>query len=202
MIVIVNYGLGNLGSVLNMFKKIGVPAKISENINDIESAEKILIPGVGSFDKGISKLNQTGYTELLNKKVLLDKVPTLGICLGMQLMTKGSEEGTLPGLGWFDAQTVKFKIDTNKFKIPHMGWNEIKEVKETSVFKNFHDTPRFYFVHSYHAVCNRQEDIWLTSNYGYDFVCGIQKDNIYGAQFHPEKSHKFGMTLLKNFAQL
>lgn len=184
-----------------MFKKIGVDAKLAETEKDIEIAEKILLPGVGAFDAGMQKLKESGFIEILNKKVLIEKVPTLGICLGMQLMTKSSEEGRLEGLGWFDAETIKFRLDTSEFKIPHMGWNEVKLWKKTPLWKDMYDDARFYFVHSYHIKTEVDSDIMLTANYGYDFVCGLQKENIYGAQFHPEKSHKYGMKLLKNFAE-
>ena len=200
MVTIIDYGVGNLGSILNMFKKIGVEAKLTQSINDVIDAKKLLLPGVGSFDYGMKMLNDTGYVEASNQKVLTEKISILGICLGMQLMTKRSDEGSLNGLGWFDAETVKFDLDTTIFKVPHMGWNEVKVEKPNKLFEHMYDEPRFYFVHSYHIKCNKKEDVLLTTKYGYDFVCGIRKDNIYGAQFHPEKSHKYGMKLLKNFA--
>lgn len=200
MITIVNYGLGNLGSILNMFKKIGVEAKLSESVNDILNADKLLLPGVGSFDTGMKNLMESGYIESLNKKVLQENTPVLGICLGLQLMTKGSEEGTLNGLGWFDADTVKFDVDSSKHKIPHMGWDVVIQKKESKLLNEMYEEPRFYFVHSYHLETNAKDDVLLTANYGYEFVCGFQKNNMYGVQFHPEKSHKFGMRLLKNFA--
>ncbi len=200
MVTIIDYGVGNLGSILNMFKKIGVEAKLTQSINDVIDAKKLLLPGVGSFDYGMKMLNDTGYVEAINQKVLTEKISILGICLGMQLMTKRSDEGSLNGLGWFDAETVKFDLDTTIFKVPHMGWNEVKVEKPNKLFEDMYDEPRFYFVHSYHIKCNKKEDVLLTTKYGYDFVCGIRKDNIYGAQFHPEKSHKYGMKLLKNFA--
>ena len=199
-VTIIDYGVGNLGSILNMFKKIGVEAKLTQSINDVIDAKKLLLPGVGSFDYGMKMLNDTGYVEAINQKVLTEKISILGICLGMQLMTKRSDEGSLNGLGWFDAETVKFDLDTTIFKVPHMGWNEVKVEKPNKLFEDMYDEPRFYFVHSYHIKCNKKEDVLLTTKYGYDFVCGIRKDNIYGAQFHPEKSHKYGMKLLKNFA--
>lgn len=201
MISIIDYGVGNLGSILNMFKKIGVEAKLTTSIDDILNADKLLLPGVGAFDTGISKLKETGYIEALNKKVLVDKTPILGICLGLQLMTKSSEEGTLPGLGWFDADTVLFKVDTNVFKVPHMGWNDVFIKKPSPLFNDMYEEPRFYFVHSYYIKSNNPTEVLFTSNYSSEFVCGLQRDNIYGAQFHPEKSHKYGMKLLKNFAE-
>jgi glutamine amidotransferase len=204
MIVIVDYDMGNVGSVFNMFKKIGIQSKVSSNLIDIDNASKLVLPGVGAFDSGMQNLSQKNLISILNKKVLIDKIPILGICLGMQLMTSKSEEGSAPGLGWFDAQTVQFKFDSRagNIKIPHMGWNFITIKKDSMLLEGMGKDYRFYFVHSYHTVCNREEDILATTSYGYDFVSAINKDNIYGVQFHPEKSHKFGMKLFKNFAGL
>lgn len=200
MVTVIDYGVGNLGSILNMLKKIGVKAKLTQSISDINNAEKLLLPGVGAFDYGMKMLADTEYIEALNKKVLFEKIPILGICLGMQLMTNRSEEGNLNGLGWFDAETVKFNLDTNIFKVPHMGWNEVKLIKKNALFEDMFEEPRFYFVHSFHVKTNIPTDVILTSYYGNEFICGLHKENIYGVQFHPEKSHKYGMKLLKNFA--
>jgi glutamine amidotransferase len=202
MIVIINYGAGNLGSMLNMFKKIGQEAILGNTIEDIEKADKLILPGVGSFDAGMEKLNSSGLKEILNFKVLEKRTPILGICLGLQLMTNKSEEGVLDGLGWIDAETKKFRLDSDKFKIPHMGWNEIKIEKQSMLFKGMEEQEnRFYFVHSYHLVCNAPADILVSTVYGYDFTCGVERNNILGVQFHPEKSHKFGMQLLRNFSE-
>lgn len=203
MIVIINYGMGNIGSIANMLKKIGIEAIISSSISDIEKADKIILPGVGAFDNGIKNLNELGLVPVLHEKVINDKTPILGICLGMQLFTKTSEEGTLPGLGWFDAQTVKFKFnETHKhLKIPHMGWNTVSINKQSALFNDMILEPRFYFVHSYHVVCNDTGDILTKTMHGYEFASAIQRNNIIGVQFHPEKSHKFGMMLLKNFVE-
>lgn len=203
MIVLVNYRVGNFGSILNMLKKMGIEATISSNISDIEKADKLILTGVGAFDNGMKNLNESGLVPVLHEKVIEDKVPILGICLGMQLFTKTSEEGTLPGLGWIDAQTVKFKYSENykNLKIPHMGWNTISIKKQISLFNDMCQEPRFYFVHSYHVVCNDEGDRLTTTMHGYEFVSAIQKENIIGVQFHPEKSHKFGMKLLKNFVE-
>jgi imidazole glycerol-phosphate synthase subunit HisH len=201
MITVINYGVGNLGSVMNMFKKINVAAKLSTSIDDIINAEKLLLPGIGSFDVAMQKLVSTGYLPYLNKKVLEDKTPTLGICLGMQLMTNGSEEGVEKGLGWFDADTLKFNLDTNTYKIPHMGWNDVYLAKANNALTaELPVEPRFYFCHSYFVKCKNENERMLTCNYSNEFTCGINKDNIYGVQFHPEKSHKYGMQLLKNFS--
>ena len=204
MITIIDYGLGNLGSIKNMFKKIGVDALITNNHSEINAATKLILPGVGAFDNGVSNLKQFGLIDLLNKKVLQEKTPILGICLGMQLMTKNSEEGMLPGLGWIDSETVKFKFDNTakKYTIPHMGWAFVSAIKSSKLFNGMYVNPRFYFVHSYYVKCNQTSDTLLQTNYSHDFVSGFEKDNIIGVQFHPEKSHKYGMLLLKNFIEL
>lgn len=200
MVAIINYGVGNLSSIQNMFKKVGVPAVITADLEEISKAEKILLPGVGSFDHGMSKLTQSGLLPTLEKKALVERVPVLGICLGMQMLTRSSEEGTLPGLGWVDAVTKRFRTD---LKIPHMGWNTLEIKDSSSVFKDMDPTEsRFYFVHSYHVVCNHEADILAQTSYGCCFTSSLNKDNIFGTQFHPEKSHKFGMKLLKNFGDL
>jgi len=203
MIVIIDYGIGNLASVLNMFKKIGVGnVMISNDKTVIDNASKLLLPGVGSFDAGMKNLEQSGLIPLLNKKVLEDKIPILGICLGMQLLTKRSEEGILPGLGYIDAETVKFNLDPSlKLKVPHMGWNYISVNRENSLIDT-QSKNRFYFVHSYYVKCFDTVQSLATSNFGVDFTCMVNKENIYGAQFHPEKSLKFGMKMLENFAKL
>lgn len=201
MITIINYGMGNLGSVANMIKRIGHNSMITSDIQKIKSAEKIILPGVGAFDKAMEKLDKLNLIEVLNKKALVDKVPILGICLGMQLLSKKSEEGNLSGLGWIDAEIIKFKFEDKKLKIPHMGWNTVDVINKGALFDNLAESPRFYFVHSYHAKCENKKYIMTITNYGYDYVSSICKDNIYGVQFHPEKSHKFGMKLLKNFIE-
>lgn len=199
MIVVVDYGMGNLGSIANMIKKVGHKCLITSDLEEIKQATKLILPGVGSFDNGIKKLRELGMIEILNKKVLIEKTPILGVCLGMQLMTKSSEEGTLLGLGWVDAQTKKFVSDT--LKIPHMGWNIIKHQKESKLFDECEIEKRFYFVHSYCVSCNQEVDILTNTNYTQDFVSSFEKENVIGVQFHPEKSHKFGMSLVKNFVE-
>jgi glutamine amidotransferase len=203
MIVIVDYGIGNLASVLNMFKKIGATnVCISKDYALIEKATKLILPGVGAFDAGMDNLEKSGLIPLLNKKVIEDKIPLLGICLGMQLLTKKSEEGVKPGLGWIDAETVKFNLDPLlKLKVPHMGWNYIKVLNQNRLI-DMGSKNRFYFVHSYYVKCKEESQSIATSDFGIDFTCMINKDNIYGAQFHPEKSLKFGMQVLENFAKL
>lgn len=204
MIVIVDYGMGNLGSILNMLKYLKIEAIISSKVHDVEQADKLILPGVGAFDNGIKNLQDLGLIPCLNKKVIDQKVPIIGICLGMQLFTKKSEEGQFPGLGWIDAETIRFRFnETQKnLKIPHMGWNTLMINDKTSLFKNTGEEVRFYFVHSYHILCHNKKNILTTTVYGYEFASSIQSKNIFGVQYHPEKSHKFGMKLFKNFAEM
>jgi glutamine amidotransferase len=202
MIVIVDVGMGNLGSIQNMLHKIRVPTQISSDPAVVEQAEKIILPGVGAFDNAIDNLTAKRLVPVLNKRVLEDKVPILGICLGMQLLTRNSEEGKRPGLSWISAKTVRFRFDGNSIKIPHMGWNTVKVVGDQPLFRSMGEEPRFYFVHSYHVVCDDQSDIMTTTSYGVEFVSSVHRGNIFGTQFHPEKSHKFGMQLLKNFSEM
>jgi len=198
--------LGNVGSILNMLKKIGVKACLSSRNEDIGKAEKLILPGVGSFDNAVSNISELKLMDVINQKVLSDKTPILGICLGAQLMTRNSEEGSCPGFGWIDACTVRFNFDINplNLKVPHMGWNQVRQLKDSMLFRPMDEVEerRFYFVHSYHMVCDNPADILTTSNYGFDFTSAFERENIYGVQFHPEKSHKYGMRLLQNFADL
>ena len=203
MITIINYGMGNLGSVQNMLKRIGVKSVITSDINEIEKAEKILLPGVGAFDAAISKIDELNLRPVLTFMAKEKKVPFLGICLGMQLLTDSSEEGVLKGLNFVPAKTIKFKFPENSdLKIPHMGWNLVTKKTESVLTKNFTNEFRFYFVHSYHVKCDNPINSILTTNYGYEFDSAIQNENVFGAQFHPEKSHKYGMQLLSNFANI
>ena len=201
MIVIVDYGMGNLGSIKNMLKKIGIESIISKEINIINSADKLILPGVGSFDHGIKNINENGLRDVLEKNIIKKKKPLLGICLGMQLLTNSSEEGELPGFGWVNAVTKKFVFEDITFKTPHMGWNTVKNENENVLYNKMYQDARFYFAHSYYISCFNQSDILTTTTYGYEFVSSFQSGNIIGVQFHPEKSHKFGMKLLKNFVE-
>ena len=203
MIAIINYGLGNLSSIQNMCKRLGIDAVITNDEEILNKASKLILPGVGHFKKGMENLHSSGLKTLLDKMVLEDKKPILGICLGAQLMTKHSEEGDVNGLGWVDAVTVKFDENKiNNHKIPHMGWTDIKTVDENPLWKNLPDEPRFYFVHTYHFQFQEQDEISAMADYSYPFACAFHKKNIYGTQFHPEKSHKFGMKVLENFSKL
>jgi glutamine amidotransferase len=200
MITIVDYGAGNLGSIQNMLRKIGYQSIISSNEQDILNSTKLILPGVGSFDYGMKQLYNSGLIDSLNRKVLIEKTPILGICLGVQLFTNYSEEGEMNGLSWFNAQTIKFKFSNFiNLKTPHMGWNSITQKKNSKLFDDISLDSRFYFVHSYHLTCNEELDSLAETNYGYNFVSAIEKNNIAGVQFHPEKSHKFGMKILNNF---
>jgi imidazole glycerol-phosphate synthase subunit HisH len=203
MITIINYGVGNVESIKNMLKKIGVNALISSNEQEISSAEKLILPGVGAFDTCVGKLRESGLQKVLNKKVLEEKVSILGVCVGMQLLMESSDEGILPGLGWIKGRIVKFKMEKMPvgFKIPHMGWTEVTPRKDSKLFKDMYNDPRFYFVHSYHPQIVNDQDVLAYANYGYNFVAGVERENIVGVQFHPEKSHKFGMKLLDNFVK-
>lgn len=203
MIVIIDYGLGNLASVLNMFRKIGIrEVCISSDPEVIRKADKLLLPGVGAFDAGMKKLEATGLIGLLNEQVLVRKVPVLGICLGMQLLGKKSEEGEATGLNWIEAETIKFRPDPAlKLKVPNMGWSYVKvKIENPLLALNSHH--RFYFVHSYHVVCQNVQNRIADADFGLEFTCMLQKDNVFGAQFHPEKSLRFGMQFLDNFAKL
>jgi glutamine amidotransferase len=196
--------MGNLGSVANMFKRVGYQSEITADLDRIAKAKKILLPGVGAFDAAMQRLNEGGFREVLDQKALREKVPTMGICLGMQLLTKSSEEGVLSGLGWVNAKTVKFNFPKEQsLKVPHIGWNPTWAVANTALTRDLPADSRFYFVHSYYVVPENEQDVMLKTHYGFDFCTGIyNRENIFGAQFHPEKSHKFGMKLFESFAKI
>lgn len=204
MITIIDYGIGNLNSIKNMLKKAEITdVIISNKTEEIAEASKLILPGVGAFDYGMQQLRKAPFFDLLNQKVLEDKIPVLGICLGAQLLTQGSEEGNATGLGWIKGKTLKFdktKIQSD-LKIPHMGWNDVYLSKSSPLFENMYQDPRFYFVHTYHIKCENPQDELVSCTYGYSFTAGVEKENVIGVQFHPEKSHKFGMRVLYNFAK-
>lgn len=200
MLIVVDYGIGNLGSIVNMLNRIGAPVKISSSIEDVSAASKIILPGVGSYDSGMARIRELNLVEVLNHKVKIEKIPILGICLGMQLMTCSSEEGSFSGLSWIKAKVKKFDIENLKLRVPHMGWNDVFVKKTSSVlFKDMYQDSRFYFAHSYFVSCDEQTDVLTETAYGNVFASSIEHENIYGVQFHPEKSHKYGMKLLNNF---
>lgn len=207
MISIIDYGVGNLGSIKNMLKFLDIESKVVTTAEELSTAKKIILPGVGSWDNALVKLKDSGLLSVLNERVLSEKVPVLGICLGMQILLDSSEEGVLAGLGWIPGKVKKFDFSeeektANKLRIPHMGWNVIHNKKQTALTSLTDDEIRYYFVHSFHAEVENKENILMTCNYGYEFTCAIQRGNIWGVQFHPEKSHKFGMSLMKSFAEL
>lgn len=200
MIVIVDYGIGNLGSIQNMLRKAGAEAAIGRDAASVGNADGLILPGVGAFDPAMASLEASGLLPILGRRVLEEKIPLLGICLGMQLLTKRSDEGRTPGLGWVEAETVKFT--SQGLKVPHMGWNTVGIKLDDPLFRDMPPEPRFYFVHSYYVKCASDENVLTTTAYGNDFCSSLVQGNIRGVQFHPEKSHKFGMKLLKNFAEL
>jgi glutamine amidotransferase len=203
MVTIIDYGVGNLASIQNMLKKAGHDSMISSNKRKILAADKLILPGVGAFDTCAGRLKESGLTQILNEKVIQEKTPVLGICVGFQLLTWGSEEGKLPGLGWINGQVVKFKNDALSvgLKIPHMGWTDVLLNKPSKLFLDMFDNPRFYFVHSYYPELINENDTLLYADYGQRFVAAAEFENIMGVQFHPEKSHKYGMRLLENFVR-
>jgi glutamine amidotransferase len=201
MVCIIDYKLGNVGSLVNMFKHINQKVVVSSEESVIKNAEFLILPGVGTFDMGVTNLHSTGLFEILTNEVKIKKKPILGICLGAQLMLNYSEEGVSKGLGWIDGNVKKFDTNNGVLKTPHMGWNDIIDYKENEVlFRNMPDkSPRFYFAHSYYFNLMNQNQIGSYTTYGNKFQSSFISENIYGVQFHPEKSHLFGMQLLKNF---
>lgn len=201
-ISILDYGLGNAGSISNMFRKIGASAVMAATPGQLGSASKILLPGVGSFDAGMRALEVRGLVEPLLGRARAG-IPILGICLGMQLLARASDEGALPGLGLFDARCQRFQMPAaSALKVPHMGWALLARQRDSRLLRGLDESARFYFVHSYHVVCADRQDVVATSDYGGAFVSMIERGNVMGAQFHPEKSHRFGMQLLRNFAEI
>lgn len=202
-VVIVNYGMGNLNSVKKMMDRLGVKSVISSNPKDIIDSQKIILPGVGHFGKAMSNLTKMGIIDVLHESVLIKQKAILGICLGMQLMTKKSEEGEAEGLGWFEAEMIRFKVSNKlKCKIPQMGWNQIHIKKNSSLMNKIPELSEFYFVHSYHLKTDIRSDVLNETEYEYLYPSAIEKDNMFGVQYHPEKSHDVGLQLIKNFIEL
>ena len=203
LIAIVDYGTGNVGSLGNMLHKIGQPSELASTPDVLERADAILLPGVGAFDRGMGNLQASGLLETLTRRVRHDGVRVLGICLGMQLLARSSEEGTLPGLGWIDAVCRKFSFppEDRQHKVPHMGWNAVIPRSGEALFAEMEPGALFYFVHSYHVVCADPGDVLGVSEYGETFTSAVRRDNVFGVQFHPEKSLRFGMRLLRNFCE-
>lgn len=203
MIALVDYGLGNIQAFANIYRHLGIEASPVRTTNDLRTASKIILPGVGAFDWAMTRLQESGLREALDEEVLGAKKPVLGICVGMQMMARSSEEGDLPGLGWIDATVVKFDtlLLQTKTHLPHMGWNDASPVQTETLFSDL-DASRYYFLHSYFMKTDREENVLATSHYGVTFTSAVQSGNVYGTQFHPEKSHQWGVRLLKNFAEL
>jgi glutamine amidotransferase len=201
-ITIIDYGMGNLRSIQKAFERLRVQTNISSNNDEILKANKLVLPGVGHFESGIKNLRTSGLINVLNEMVLRDKTPILGICLGMQLMTDFSEEGNCEGLGWINGTCQKFVFQNREIKVPHMGWNNLSINNKETLFKGISQDNFFYFVHSYHVNCKNEVEILTKTTYGNKFVSSFQKENIFGCQFHPEKSHDAGLKVLLNFANL
>lgn len=201
MIIIIDYGMGNLKSISNMLRKLGHESILSNRKDEIAKASKLILPGVGAFDQAMKNIKSLGIYNVINERVINEKTPILGICLGMQLLTKGSEEGIEPGFGWINAKTLRFKKHTS-LKVPHMGWNSIQIKKQNSLFDPVEKERRYYFVHSYYVENKQLDHTLATTHYDNKFSSVLHKENIYGVQFHPEKSHNFGMEILSNFAKI
>ena len=203
MIVIINYGLGNINAIYTIYKILNLPVKIASKPSDLVNSDKLILPGVGAFDYAMDKLEKSGMRDTLDDLVQSEKRDILGICVGMQMLTKYSEEGDRPGLGWLDAEVKKINQNIDyELSIPHMGWNNITPKKENPLLAGFSNSSYFYFLHSYYFEAHDDTNILSTTKYGNDFVSTINNKNIYGVQFHPEKSHQSGIQLLKNFSEL
>jgi len=204
MITIIDYGVGNIFAFQNVYKRLGIPSRIAKTVDDLKEVNKLILPGVGNFDYAMSQLNNSGMRSRLNELVIKEEKPVIGICVGMQMMANDSSEGIIEGLGWIDASVKKFDETTINFhtKLPHMGWNDVEPFINNSLFKGLEKEAIFYFLHSFYFDCNNKMDSIATSDYGIKFTCSVQHKNIYGIQFHPEKSHSYGEKLLYNFAKL
>lgn len=203
MIAIVDYGLGNIAAFANVYNKANIEIIVAKTADELKGATKLILPGVGHFDHAMDLLQKSGMRDTLDKLVLDDKVPVVGICVGMQILARSSEEGSLPGLGWVGGDVKAFKSwDAAKnVALPHMGWNDVRPHAPSPLFKGLETDARFYFLHSYYFSCDRADDVLATCDYGAEFCCAVRHKNIHGVQFHPEKSHSFGTRLLKNFAE-
>ncbi len=204
MIGIIDYGLGNIKAFENIFKRLHIPVRILRNQDDFNMIDKLILPGVGAFDHAMLTFNNSGMREITEKMVLEQKMPVIGICVGMQMLARKSDEGLLPGLGWLDGVVNKFDESKIKFDthLPHMGWNDVEVNRNHPLFINFPENPKFYFLHSYYFECIDSSNIIGETYYGGKFTCAVARDSIFGVQFHPEKSHNYGVKLLENFSKL
>ena len=204
MITLIDYGVGNIFAFQNVYKRLDIPTKIARTEKDLEGAEKLILPGVGAFDYAMERLNDSGMRQKLDELVLKEKIPVIGICVGMQMMGNRSDEGISEGLRWIDGEVLKFdeSLIKQRTKLPHMGWNDVSPVAENPLFRGLEKDAIFYFLHSYYFSCNTPSDSISISDYGISFSSAINSGNIYGIQFHPEKSHQYGEKLLYNFAKL
>jgi len=202
MITIINYGLGNLSAFVNVYKRLNIDVQLASTVSDLKKASKLILPGVGTFDQAMNKLNLSGLRNDLDELVIKKKIPIIGICVGMQIMGLKSDEGVLPGLGWIKGKVNRLFFNNKNLPLPHMGWNDIKIKKKSPLIDNLDNYKKFYFLHSYYFQCQNLDDVIANINYGFDFPCIINHENIFGIQCHPEKSHYNVMNLLKNFAEL
>lgn len=204
MITIIDYGLGNIRAFQNVYERLSIPVKVARDPGELENATKIILPGVGSFDYAMSQLNKSGMREVLERRVLDDKIPVMGICVGMQMLADSSDEGSEPGLGWIKGRVRKFESNLIPFKsrLPHMGWNTVTPKNGVDLFSGVEDRARFYFLHSYYFECESESQVICKTDYGLTYASAVNKQNVYGIQFHPEKSHYNGVRLLNNFAKL
>lgn len=204
MIHIVDYGLGNIAAFLNMYKRLNIEAKAARTANELASARKVVLPGVGAFDHAMQLLDESGMRRTLERLVVEERIPVLGVCVGMQILTEGSDEGTRAGLGWIPGRTRAFaeRNESASLPLPHMGWNDVEPDGGRVLFKGLEQQPRFYFLHSYYVDPEDPADRAANTHYGFDFACAVHRENVWGVQFHPEKSHHFGAAVLKNFAAI
>jgi imidazole glycerol-phosphate synthase subunit HisH len=204
MIAIINYGLGNVQAFANIYKRLGIPAAIASNARELQNADRIILPGVGAFDWAMARLQQSGLRDKLRELVIEKRLPVLGICVGMQILADRSDEGNLPGLGWIKGEVKKFSEYAfgQKTRLPHMGWNDVIPKNGCRLFKELQSAARFYFLHSYYFSPESQEDVLSVTDYGGPYASSVGSENIFGVQFHPEKSHQWGIQLLKNFAEI
>ena len=204
MMTIVDYGLGNISAFLNVYRRSNIDARTAATPGELKGATRIILPGVGSFDHAMTQLQRSGMRETLDDLVLNRRVPVLGVCVGMQMLGRSSDEGALPGLGWIGGSVTRLAtlIGDQALPLPHMGWNDVRVVSRDPLFDALDADARFYFLHSYYFACDRPEDALALASYGREFACAVHAGNVYGVQFHPEKSHRWGTRLLHNFARL